>query len=388
MNKLYTLLTAVLLTASAFSQAPDKMSYQAVLRDAGNALVTSQTVGMQLSILQGSVSGTAVYVETQTPTTNANGLVSLEIGTGNVISGDFTTIDWANDTYFIKTETDPTGGTSYTITGTSQLLSVPYALHAKTAENVTNDLVDDADADPTNEIELPTGGSNGQVLQTDGSGNYTWVNQTTDTDTQLSETQVDAFVANNGYVTTSNDADADPTNEIELPTGGDAGDMAYWNGTNWIAIPTTANEGATLQMINGVPTWTGGTPPIVVGSLVQGGIVYQIFQPGDAGYVVGETHGMVASATQGQSNYANAQAFINTLNTGTYSNWRLPNWADQGPIRNNLIAAGADLNFILNDDHWAGDIISSANWVFNIHFGSGYSTSAGTIHSVFGIREF
>src|SRR5690554_566777 len=97
---------------------------------------------MQISILQGSASGTAVYVETQTPTSNANGLVSLEIGAGTVVSGDFTTIDWANGPYFIKTETDPTGGTSYTITGTSQLLSVPYALHAKTAETVTGTITE------------------------------------------------------------------------------------------------------------------------------------------------------------------------------------------------------------------------------------------------------
>jgi hypothetical protein len=88
---------------------------------------------MQISILQGSSTGTVVYTETQTPTTNANGLVSIEIGGG----AGFSTIDWANGPYFIKTETDPTGGTTYSITGTSQLLSVPYALHAKTAESIT-----------------------------------------------------------------------------------------------------------------------------------------------------------------------------------------------------------------------------------------------------------
>jgi hypothetical protein len=92
---------------------------------------------MQISILQGSASGTAVYVETQSPTTNANGLISIKIGDGTVQSGDFTNIEWANGPYFIKTETDPAGGTDYTITGTSQLLSVPYALHAKTAESVS-----------------------------------------------------------------------------------------------------------------------------------------------------------------------------------------------------------------------------------------------------------
>jgi hypothetical protein len=125
---------ALLLTISSFAQAPEKMSYQAIVRAADNALVTNQQVGMQISILQGS---TAVYEETQTPTSNTNRLVSLEIGLGTVISGSFTAIDWSADTYFIKIETDPTGGTDYTITGTSQLLSVPYALYAKTATNVS-----------------------------------------------------------------------------------------------------------------------------------------------------------------------------------------------------------------------------------------------------------
>ena len=136
MKKLYTLLTVVILTTSAMAQAPEKMSYQAVVRDAGNALITSQAVGMQLSILQGSVLGTEVYVEKQTPTTNINGLVSLEIGSGIVVSGTFNSIDWSNGPYFIKTETDPTGGTTYTITGTNQLMSVPYALHANTADSI------------------------------------------------------------------------------------------------------------------------------------------------------------------------------------------------------------------------------------------------------------
>ena len=131
-TSLYTTVGALLLTLSSFAQAPEKMSYQAVIRGANNALVTNQQVGMQISILQGS---TAVYEETQTPTSNTNGLVSLEIGTGTVISGSFTAIDWSADTYFIKTETDPTGGTNYTITGTSQLLSVPYALYANTSSD-------------------------------------------------------------------------------------------------------------------------------------------------------------------------------------------------------------------------------------------------------------
>ena len=126
MKRIFTILAVVLLTASVFAQAPQKMSYQAVIRNSSNALVTSTTVGMQISILQGSPTGTLVYIETQTPSTNVNGLVSVEIGGGT----GFDTINWANGPYFIKTETDPTGGTSYTITGTSQLLSIPFAFYA------------------------------------------------------------------------------------------------------------------------------------------------------------------------------------------------------------------------------------------------------------------
>ena len=111
-----------------FAQAPGKMSYQAVVRNASNALLSNQNIGMRISILQGSVNGTSVYTETQTTTTNANGLASLEIGEGNVLSGNFANINWATGPYFIKTETDPAGGTSYSITSTQQLMSVPYAM--------------------------------------------------------------------------------------------------------------------------------------------------------------------------------------------------------------------------------------------------------------------
>ena len=136
MKKLFTFMVAVFLTATLWAQSPNKMSYQAVIRNSSEALVTNTTVGMKISILQG-LRRKAVYVETQSPTTNANGLISIKIGDGTVQSGNFTNIEWANGPYFIKTETDPAGGTNYTITGTSQLLSVPYALHAKTAESVS-----------------------------------------------------------------------------------------------------------------------------------------------------------------------------------------------------------------------------------------------------------
>jgi hypothetical protein len=155
MKRNYTLLLFLFASVSILAQTPEKMSYQAVLRDAANTLLTNQQVGIQISILQTTITGSAVYTETQTATTNINGLVSLEIGTGTS-SDDFSTIDWSAGPYFIKTATDASGGSNYSIVGTSQLMSVPYALYAKTAgndvlkENTANkstDFVTDAASD-------------------------------------------------------------------------------------------------------------------------------------------------------------------------------------------------------------------------------------------------
>ena len=138
MRKLFNLLTAVLITASAFAQAPEKMSYQAVIRNAADELVRNQNVGMRISILQSSATGTAVYVETHLKSTNENGLLVLEVGAGTSVKDTFSAINWGNDSYYLKIETDVTGGTNYTISGSSQLMSVSYALHAKDAATVNN----------------------------------------------------------------------------------------------------------------------------------------------------------------------------------------------------------------------------------------------------------
>jgi len=125
-------IVAILLPILVAAQAPEKFSYQAIVRDAEENLVTNAPIGVQISILEGSATGTALYVETHTSNTNENGLMSIEIGSGTT-NDDFSAIDWSAGPYFIKTETDPDGGINYSISGTSQLLSVPYALFATTA---------------------------------------------------------------------------------------------------------------------------------------------------------------------------------------------------------------------------------------------------------------
>lgn len=111
MKKLYSIIIAILFALILQAQAPQKMSYQAVIRNSSDALVVNTQIGMQISILQGSANGAAVYVETQRPSTNANGLVSIEIGAGEVESGSFADIDLQSGPYFIKPKPTPTDKT-------------------------------------------------------------------------------------------------------------------------------------------------------------------------------------------------------------------------------------------------------------------------------------
>jgi len=133
MKRLAAFMTGLLFTVVVLAQAPETISYQAVIRNASNALVVNTSIGTRISIMQGTVSGTVVYQELHMATTNANGLVTFSIGGGNVVSGVFSDINWVNGPFFLKTETDITGGTSYTITASSEMLSVPYALYSKNA---------------------------------------------------------------------------------------------------------------------------------------------------------------------------------------------------------------------------------------------------------------
>uniref|UniRef100_UPI0040473F98 hypothetical protein n=1 Tax=Algoriphagus sp. TaxID=1872435 RepID=UPI0040473F98 len=128
MKKILFSLLFLLTTATLWAQAPQRMSYQSIIRDGSNVVVASTTVGVKISLIQGTSTGSVVYSETHRKPTNTNGLLSLEIGDGTAILGTFAGIDWANGPYLIKTETDPTGGTNYSIPGIAALNSVPYAL--------------------------------------------------------------------------------------------------------------------------------------------------------------------------------------------------------------------------------------------------------------------
>ncbi|HOY30936.1 MAG TPA: hypothetical protein PKW80_03565 [Bacteroidales bacterium] len=126
-----------LISTSSFAQAPEKFNYQTVVRDNSGNILANHPVSFRISLLQDSVYGSAVYVETHNDTTNAYGLSVLKIGGGSPLSGSMAGINWADGPYYLKVELDQNGGTLFTTMGVTQLISVPYALHSGTADSVS-----------------------------------------------------------------------------------------------------------------------------------------------------------------------------------------------------------------------------------------------------------
>ena len=254
MIKLFALLAAILLTAAVWGQSPQKMSYQVVIRNGSN-LVINHAVGMKISILQGSESGTSVYIETQTATTNENGLVTIEIGAGTKVSlHTFAEIDWTVGPFYIKTETDPSGGTAYTITGTSQILSVPYALFTKTVASYT-------EIDP---IFAVWNKSTGIGIAS----------------SQVSDFQ--SSVTNNTAVLANSAKNSYPTADATKLAGIDGSETKISAGTNISATGT----GTLLS-----PYVISSTGERYIGELYGGGIVVIVIKN------AGVEHGLIASLT-------------------------------------------------------------------------------------------
>lgn len=128
------LISLVTITA----QAPNAFAYQAVIRNASGAAVANQDISIRTRIRQNSISGANVFTEVHDVNTNAYGQVTLSIGEGTPSSGSFSAIKWGEFAYFIEVAVDLTGGTSYQIISTTQLLSVPYAQYANVAGDLQN----------------------------------------------------------------------------------------------------------------------------------------------------------------------------------------------------------------------------------------------------------
>ena len=136
MSKKIVLLSALFVSLMTFAQVPQGISYQAIALNGSGTSVVSSNVRVRLSVLDVSATGTVLYSETQLKMTNAQGLFNLTIGQGTVVSGVFASINWGMNSKFLKVEMDATGGTTFAAVGTTQLLSVPYAMHAGTVASI------------------------------------------------------------------------------------------------------------------------------------------------------------------------------------------------------------------------------------------------------------
>lgn len=149
------------------AQSPNLLNYQAVIRDSAQKLLTNKDIMIRISIIHESSTGALVFSETQSTTSNNNGLITLRIGEGQTLEGSISAIDWSKGPYFLKTEIDPSGETNYSLNGISQILSIPYAFYAETAEKLKDSIIE---KDPVfiSTFNL-TNAKKGDILQFDGS---------------------------------------------------------------------------------------------------------------------------------------------------------------------------------------------------------------------------
>ncbi len=236
MKSLFTCLLQLLSIIVLMGQPAEKMSYQAVIRDPSQQLVRERSIGIRVSILKGSETGMVVFQETYNPNpiSNQNGLVTLEIGGGVAITGTFENIDWTVGPFFLKTEYDLDGGTSYSIAGTMQILSVPYSLYAKKAGKVDHLQLGDIEG-----VDV-LGAQPGQVLKWDG---FEWKPSTDISNggtadnwgSQYVETEID--IAGIG-------TEANPLTIARQ--GALTGQLLKWTGSSW--EPEDDDDGQTLDL--------------------------------------------------------------------------------------------------------------------------------------------
>lgn len=216
------MVSALLLQA----QSPNAINYQAVARGSGGQLIVNQTIGLQISILDGGASGTELYRERHFIATNQLGLFSLQIGTGSVQAGAFGTINWSTGSKFLKLELDPAGGTNFILMNNNQIVSVPYSLYANSAGTLSGS----ATISPS---QITSGGAaSSQVMMWNGTN---WVPGTVTT-TQ----STDATLEGDGSI-------SDPLKIAQQSAT--TGQVLMWNGSTWQpgTVTTTQNTDATIS---------------------------------------------------------------------------------------------------------------------------------------------
>lgn len=351
--RIMTSVCFLIVMGSIKAQSPQKFSYQAVVRNASQALLSNKTVGIRASVLRGSAGGTAVYSESHTATTNSNGLVSIEIGGGTLLSGRFMQINWASGPYFLKTEIDINGGTTYTITGVSQLLSVPYALFAGN--------VNYSDTSATNELQM------------------------------LSRSNDTIVLSRGGFVVLPEVHIPDTSSSNELQVLSLKSDTLFLSKGGFVKMPTMDSvEIAKMGFITRHALGSGNAT-YKVGDTAGGGIVFYVNSTGTHGLIAETVDQSTGSKSYGMSEDAISNPANHSKAGKEYHDWRIPTLFELDLMYNRLHTKG--LGGFASDNYWscsfADNSLPIPGWYINFSNGSSSTTPRSTTsHRVRAIRSF
>ena len=366
--KLLSSLCFLLLTLLVNAQTPpNAFNYSAVARNASGQPIATTTIGIQVTILKTSPAGASQYSENHFVNTDAYGLFNLVIGFGAVQSGSMATIDWSNDNYFLRLGMDAAGGTNFLTMGTTQLLSVPYALYAKTAGTIT-------ETDPIFGASVASG--------------------ITGTDTTYWNNKLDSYT------------ETDPIFGASVASGITGTDTNYWNNKQDQLV-----AGTNITIVGNTISATGGgaSNDFYLGQDTLDGIVFYIYLDAN-----GDQRGLIVSKTETTAAWQNAYATTNATRSwdGVYNmnlmsdspaksyvtslgaDWYLPSidelsilWHNRFHANKGLNDAGATL--LSNYFYWSstedgGDYA----WGFDFYNGDAYSLNKGYAGHVRAVRAF
>lgn len=264
MNRLLNTLIFCFFAVFAFAQTPQAICYQGGATDAEGAPLTTQNISIRASVVSGNANGPVEWSESHTTTTDEFGLFNVDIGTGTRVDGlqsQFSDIDWASGDYFLRVEMDAAGGNNYEMMGTTQILSVPYALFAEGANNATT-----AESAATAAVadSVTRAGVDGIVGVMESEG----LDLSNDNELQNLTQSGDSLSLSGGNTIFLNvaDADADSTNEIQ--------ELIFDNGVLGL---TGSNMIDTRDYAFGAPGASPDFPQGIVGEhLVLKGGNYQV----------------------------------------------------------------------------------------------------------------